>query len=95
MSKIRRFFSWIKYFLKGFLGAFKESAVSYVEFEEKELENIFALLLMASFIGIPSPPTTIVIRLMPHMAREIILMQSKSRRLDDVLGELAGMFDIG
>jgi len=49
---------------------------------------------MASFIGIPSPPTTLVIRLMPHMAREIILMQSRSRRLDDVLGEMAGLFEI-
>ncbi len=90
----KKYFLLVKYFFKGFFSSFRESAVSYIEFEEKELENVFALLLMASFVGIPSPPTTLVIRIMPYMAREIIIMQSRSRRMDDLLGELAGMFEI-
>ena len=95
MTKLRKILENIVYFVKGFAQGFKENAVSYIEMEERELENIFALILMSSFIGLPSPPTTLVIKLFPYMARELIIMQSKSRRLDDLLGEVAGMFEIG
>ncbi|WP_148233437.1 hypothetical protein [Pyrococcus sp. NA2] len=84
----------IKQFLKGFLEYFKQSSTEYIEFELRELENIFALILMGSFIGIPSPPTTLVLRLMPHMIREIKVMQQRAVDLDDIFAEIAGMFDI-
>ncbi len=84
----------IKYFLKGFFGSFKESSTEFIEFEERELENIFAVLLMGSYIGIPSPPTTILIRIMPHMVREIYVMQRRAIDMDDILGEMAGLMDI-
>ncbi len=84
----------IKYFFKGFLGSFKESSTEFIEFEERELENIFAVLMMGSFIGIPSPPTTLLIRLMPHMVREIYVMQRRAVDMDDILGEMAGLMDI-
>jgi len=95
MNFLKRILKNVLYFFKGFVQGFRENAISYIEMEERELENVFSLLLMASFIGIPSPPTTLVIRLLPYMAKEIIVMQSKSRRLDDLLGEVAGMFEIG
>jgi len=84
----------IRDFLRGFSEAFKQQSTGYIEFELRELENVFALLLMGSFIGIPSPPTTLVIRLMPHMVKEIRVMESRAVNLDDVFAEVAGMFDI-
>jgi hypothetical protein len=84
----------IRAFLKGFGGAFKHQSTEYIEFEERELENVFALILMGSFVGIPSPPTTLVIRLMPHMVREMHVMQRRATDMDDIFGEIAGMFDI-
>ncbi|AFK22431.1 hypothetical protein [Pyrococcus sp. ST04] len=84
----------IKQFLKGFFGYFKQSSTEYIEFELRELENMFALVLMGSFIGIPSPPTTLVMRIMPYMVREIKVMQQRAVELDDIFGEIAGMFDI-
>lgn len=84
----------IKDFLKGFSEAFKHQSTEYIEFELRELENVFALILMGSFIGIPSPPTTLVMRLMPHMVKEIRVMESRAVNLDDVFAEVAGMFDI-
>jgi len=84
----------IRAFLKGFGSGFKDQSTEYIEFEERELENVFALLLMGDFIGIPSPPTTLVVRLMPHMIRELYVMQQRAVNLDDVFGEVAGMFDI-
>jgi len=84
----------IKDFLKGLAGAFKHQSTEYIEFELREMENVFALILMGAFVGIPSPPTTLVIRLMPHMMREIKVMQQRAVDLDDVFAEVAGMFDI-
>ncbi|ASA78678.1 hypothetical protein [Thermococcus sp. 5-4] len=74
--------------------SFKHQSTEYIEFELRELENVFALVLMGAFVGIPSPPTTLVIRLMPHMVREIKVMHQRAVDLDDVFAEVAGMFDI-
>ena len=87
-------FENLKAFFKGFFSAFKTGSTEYLEFEERELENVFALVLMGSFIGIPSPPTTLVMRIMPHMVREIYVMQQRAANMDDIFGEIAGMFDI-
>ncbi len=84
----------IKYFFEGFLGSFKSQSTEFIEFEERELENVFAILLMGSFVGIPSPPTTLVMRIMPHMVREIYVMQRRAVDMDDILGEMAGLMDI-
>ena len=75
-------------------GIFRGKSIEYVGYEERELENVFALLVLGSFVGLPSPPTTISLRLLPHMGRELVIMASVSRRLDDMLGELAGLFEI-
>ncbi|ADT83263.1 hypothetical protein VFC49_11025 [Thermococcus sp. SY098] len=84
----------VKYFIKGFISAFKQQSTEYLEFEERELENVFALLLMGAFVGIPSPPTTLVMRLMPHMVREIYVMQQRAINMDDIFGEMAALFEI-
>ncbi|MDV3104359.1 hypothetical protein [Thermococcus waiotapuensis] len=81
-------------FLKGVEQSFREQSTGYLEFELRELENVFALLLMGSFVGLPSPPTTLTLRLLPHMARELYVMQRRAENMDDILGELAGLFDI-
>ncbi|MBO8173651.1 MAG: hypothetical protein H0Z18_00180 [Thermococcus sp.] len=87
-------FENLKAFFKGFFGAFKTHSTEYLEFEERELENVFALLLMGAFVGIPSPPTTLVMRLMPHMVREIYIMQQRVVDMDDIFGEIAALFEI-
>ncbi|WP_204247214.1 hypothetical protein [Thermococcus celer] len=91
---VKKILDDVRAFLKGFGSSFKDQSTEYIEFEERELENVFALLLMGSFVGIPSPPTTLVVRLMPHMIREMHVMQQRAIDLDDVFGEVAGMFDI-
>ncbi|WFO75082.1 hypothetical protein J4526_08415 [Desulfurococcaceae archaeon MEX13E-LK6-19] len=75
-------------------GIFKGKAVEYIEVELRELENIFALITIGSFIGLPSPPTFISLRILPYMGRELLVMTRISERLDDMLGEMAGLFDI-
>ncbi len=73
---------------------FKSKSVEYIYVELRELENVFTLLVLGSFIGLPSPPTTISLRLLPYMAREIIVSTSISARIDDMLAEMAGIFEV-
>ncbi|MGB9695562.1 MAG: hypothetical protein ACPLZB_06265 [Caldisericaceae bacterium] len=72
----------------------REDATSFIRKQLEEEENVFALLTMGVFSGIPSPPTGIVLRILPHMSREISIMVKKSAGLDDVFGETVGTFDI-
>ncbi len=53
---VKKILDDVRAFLKGFGSSFKDQSTEYIEFEERELENVFALLLMGSFVGIPSPP---------------------------------------
>ncbi len=75
-------------------GIFTGRSIEYVSVELRELENIFALIMLGSFIGLPSPPTSISLRLLPYMGRELVVMTRISERLDDMLGEMAGLFEI-
>ncbi len=81
-------------FLDALSGMLRGLSVDYVVVELRELENVFALLILGSFVGIPSPPTPIALRLLPYMARELLIMQRVSSRLDDMLAEMAGIFEV-
>jgi len=86
------------YFLKKsfdvFDKAMKEDSTSFIRKQLEEEENIFALITMGIFSGIPSPPTGIVLRILPHMSREISIMIKRSANLDDVFSVLMGTFDV-
>ena len=86
--------SFIKKLSEVLGGMLRGMSVDYVMVELRELENVFALLLLGSFIGLPSPPTPISLRLLPYMARELLIMQKLSSRLDDMLAEMAGIFEV-
>ncbi len=75
-------------------GIFAGKSVEYISAELRELENVFALVILGSFIGLPSPPSTISLRLLPYMGRELLVMTRVSERIDDMLGEMAGLFDV-
>ena len=78
--------------LKGFGSGLRYQSTEYVEYELREIENIFSLLLVGSFIGIPSPPSNISIRVLPYLAREMYVMGRKAGDMDDISGEVFGLF---
>ena len=73
----------------------REKATALLEFEVKELDNIFALLVLGGFAGLPSPPSPIAIELLPYMEKELIMLLSRSDLAQDPIGVLAGMLDMG
>ena len=79
---------------KDFLRGFGHKAINYVEIELEELEHVFILLLFGSFVGIPSPPTSLVVRILPYSIRELYVLNKKAVESDDVLGQLSEFFEI-
>lgn len=70
-------------------------AVETIEYELEELENIFGVLVLGSFIGMPAPPTQISLDLMPLMEKELILMMKKVDTANEPIAQLFSVFDIG
>lgn len=72
----------------------REKATGMLEFELKELENIFALLILGGFAGLPSPPSPIAVELLPYLERELTILLSRTDLSQDPLGVLMGMLEI-
>ncbi len=72
----------------------RASAVSYTEWEYKELENIFGLLTLGGAVGFPGPPTLLSLDLLPFMEREVLVLQARAREAEDPWGGLFSTFDV-
>lgn len=72
----------------------KESAVQALEFELGEMENIFGLLALGSFVGLPSPPLQITLDLLPEMEKHFLLMLNKVDTAEMPLSDLLSTFDV-
>jgi hypothetical protein len=69
-------------------------ASGMLEFELKELENLFMLLLLGSLVGLPSPPAAVAVELLPYLEEEFRLMVARADLAQDPLGALLGMLEI-
>jgi len=72
----------------------RSKAVETIEYEVGELDNIFAILVLGAFIGIPSPPIHITMDLLPEMEKELEVMLDKVSTAHDPLGDLFSVLDI-
>jgi hypothetical protein len=72
----------------------RAKAVETIDYEVEELENIFALLVLGAFIGMPSPPLHITMDLMPLMEKDLKVMIEKVATAHDPLGNLFAVLDI-
>ena len=72
----------------------RSKAVETIEYEVGELDNIFAILVLGAFIGIPSPPIHITMALLPEMGKELEIMLEKVSTAHDPLGDLFSVLDI-
>lgn len=72
----------------------RESLVYLTCVELQEMENIFALLIIGSFVGLPSPPTFLSVELLPYMERELEILHRRAEDSSDMLAEMAGVLGI-
>jgi len=88
------FLSFIKRILGEFDATHRDSATALTVMEVEELENIFALLLMGSFVGFPSPPTFLSVELLPFMERELRVLHRRAKDSGDMFAEMCGTIGI-
>ncbi len=84
----------LKEFWKAFDGAAKEKATEIVEYELYELQNIFAIVVIGSFVGMPAPPMQISLDLLPFMDEELIIMMDKISTANSPMADLASIMDL-
>lgn len=75
-------------------GVMRGRAVEALEYEISELDNIFGLMVLGSFVGIPAPPIHITTALFPVMEKELKLMLEKISTAHDPLGDLFSVLEI-
>lgn len=71
----------------------KHRATERLEWETRELENIFSLLVLGSFVGIQAPPMHLSLELLPEMETELMIMGNRVCTANDPLADLFSMFD--
>ncbi|MBN2177993.1 MAG: hypothetical protein JW743_01000 [Deltaproteobacteria bacterium] len=79
---------------KGVAAVHRNNAVALTVFEVEELENIFALLLLGSFVGFPSPPTFLAVELLPFMEKELRILNKRAKDSSDMFAEMCGTIGI-
>lgn len=87
-------YKWCKQFISDIDTAGRESLVSLTCLELQEIENIFSLLILGSFVGLPSPPTLLYVELLPFMEQELATMNRKAENSEDMLAEIVGTLGI-
>jgi len=85
---------WVCRILADFDATHREKATALTVMEMEELENIFALLLLGSFAGFPSPPTFLAVELLPYMERELQILCKRAKDCNDMLAEMCGTIGI-
>ena len=69
-------------------------ATEIVEYELYELQNIFAIVVIGSFVGMPAPPMQITLDLLPFMEEELIIMMDKISTANSPISDLVSIMDV-
>lgn len=79
---------------RGLRSGMRASATGFLAFEHRELENLFALMVHSSVVGIPGPPSLLSLMLLPHTERELLVLLDRARESGDPLGEIFSLFEV-
>ena len=74
--------------------AHRAKAAALTVAEVIELRNIFALLILGAFVGMPSPPTFLAVELLPFMEKELKVLSMRAENACDMMAEMCGMLGI-
>jgi hypothetical protein len=95
LNLFKKMLSSLDLIIKNYETASKHKAVDILEYELGEIEHIFGLLILGSFIGNPAPPMQITLDLLPDMEEHFIQILHKIDTSDSPLSNLASILDMG
>lgn len=72
----------------------RHNATDKLEWEAAELENIFSLLVLGAFVGLPSPPMQLTLELMPLMEDDMHRMLTRVCTANEPLSELFSVLEV-
>lgn len=84
----------LREFLAGLQKGVKDRAAFAIKNELDGYESIFTLIVMGLFCGMPSPPTGLVLRILPYMQNELEMINKETIFLDDMFVQTISRFDI-
>ncbi len=87
---IKKIYNSVKFVFSSMDQAHREQVAEVTEYEQRELENLFVLLLMGSFTGIPAPSTLVTAELIPLLSHEIEVLNKRAEEAFDAFNEIAG-----
>lgn len=90
---LRRVLHAITGFFRGMDESHRQQVVALTAYEARELENMFVLMLLGSFAGMPSPPSFLAVELLPHLEHELKVLNRRAENASDALAEIMGSLD--
>ena len=72
----------------------KSTMVDKIEFELGEMENMFGLIVLGSFVGLPSPPMHITLDVLPEMEKHFAMMLNRVDTAESPMSDLLSAFDV-
>jgi len=91
---MKQIFQYLKSIISGLSAGHRDQITSVTKWEEKELSNLFILLLNGPTSGIPIIPAFLAAELIPLLSYEITVFNNRAENSSDTLAELTGILDI-
>ena len=85
---------WLRSLWESADAVMRAKAVETIAYEIEELDNIFGVLVLGAFLGIPSPPVHVSMALLPLMTDELDLVLERVLTAHDPLGDLFSVLSI-
>lgn len=82
---------YIKAFMEGVDMANRHKATDQIEYEAREMEHMFTLLLFGDAVGLPSPPKSVTMELLPLMVDDYERMVLRATQTGNGLSEIASI----
>lgn len=89
--KISNIWKAVYNFLGGFHTAMLYKSTAQLEYEIREIENSFSLMLFGNLVGLPGPSMALTLELMPDMTDKLERMLLRAGQTGNGLSELASI----
>ncbi|MDD4083874.1 MAG: hypothetical protein WC162_10020 [Sphaerochaetaceae bacterium] len=81
----------IKGFWQGLEIANRDKATAQIDYEVKEMQDQFSLMLFGDAIGLPSPPVSVTMELLPLMTKDFDRMVLRASETENGFAEIASI----